>query len=483
MKTSSRRFAHRLMTGLFVLSGLAGCVVGPRYQRPQVRAPEQWDAQASNQTNLWPASNWWRAFRSSELDGLVEQALRKNYDLKAAESRVNQARAQYRIARAPLFPTLGLTAQAARNKNQSKPGSTSFNNSVPYDYYTGTLDTSYELDFWGKNRSAAAAAGATLQASIYDRQTIEITLTTEVMNNYFQFVSLTHRLAIAQQILANAQTVLTLVEKQQRAGAVSALEVTQQKVVVANLRASIPALIQQKQQALSALAVLLGRAPEGFEATQAAPDSIRLPVLPAGLPSGLLERRPDIRKAEADLIAAKANIGAAKAAFFPTIQLTASGGFASAALSSLIRPDSTFYSLAAGLTAPIFEGGRISGQYAFAKARYDELLQQYYGAIISAFKDVEDALNALQQLSEQEQATQEAAEQARESYRLAEVSYRRGATGFLTVLDSQRTVFDAETALDLTRLAHLNAAASLFKALGGGEEIPSAKENSISAAR
>jgi NodT family efflux transporter outer membrane factor (OMF) lipoprotein len=251
-------------------------------------------------------------------------------------------------------------------------------------------------------------------------------------------------------------------------GTVSDLEVAQQKSAVATQRAAIPALIQAERQATHALALLLGKNPEGVAVAGKSLDDAALPAVAAGIPSALLQRRPDLRKAEADLVAANFDIKNARAQRFPSVDLTAEGGTESLALSGLLGPGSFLYTLAASVTAPIFEGNRLEGQEEFADARYRELLETYRQAILSAFRDVEDALAAWRGTADQYDFDREAYEQAKEAYRLADLRYRAGTVDFLTVLQAQQTVFQAQDALVQTDLARFDAIISLYKALGGG---------------
>ena len=263
-----------------------------------------------------------------------------------------------------------------------------------------------------------------------------------------------------------------MVEARVLGGAASSLDLAQQRGVVATQRAGIPALETQARQAENALAILLGNAPAGATAVTGELMRVEPPMPAPGLPSGLLARRPDIQAAEAQLVAANAEIGAARAAFFPSVDLTGRNGYASSVLSSLFDPAGRTYSLAAGLTQSIFDGGNRSGQVDLAKARYAELIQTYRQAVISAFGDVENALVAARRTEEQEVVQSDAVEQARLAYQLADARYRAGAVDLLTVLDAQRTLYQAEDQAVQIRLARLQAAVALFKALGGGWELP-----------
>jgi NodT family efflux transporter outer membrane factor (OMF) lipoprotein len=299
-----------------------------------------------------------------------------------------------------------------------------------------------------------------------------LTVLSGVASTYFQTVQLRERLAVARRNLANAEEVLRVVRARVENGAASPLDLAQQRTVVAGQRASIPPLQAQAQQAEHALAILLGSVPAVTDIAGASVMALSPPAVTPGLPSELLIRRPDIQTAEAQLLAANAQIGVARAAFFPSIALTADGGYASATLGNLFQPSSLFAAVAASVVQPIFSGGRLEGGLDLAKARHQELIANYRKAVISAFADVEDALVAIRRTAEQEELQADALEQARLAYTLAETRYRAGAVDLLAVLDAQRTLFQAEDQLVQIRSARLQAAVDMFTALGGGWQRP-----------
>jgi outer membrane protein, multidrug efflux system len=292
-----------------------------------------------------------------------------------------------------------------------------------------------------------------------------------VGTTYFSVLEFRDRLAIARDNLANAENVLAIVEARFNNGAASALDLAQQRTVVANQRAALPPLEQQLRQTENALAILLGQTPDALTIATGSLANVVLPDIAPGLPSELLNRRPDVANAEAQLIAANADINTARAQLFPSIQLTAQGGFASTALSSLFDGPGLFWSLVASVTQPIFEGGRLSGQVDLTEARYEELVQVYRGAVINAFRDTEDSLVAIRQLAEQQTLQEEAVRQAQTAFELADTRYRGGLDTLLNVLDAQRTLFQARDTLVQVRSARLQATVSLYRALGGGWSI------------
>ena len=271
-----------------------------------------------------------------------------------------------------------------------------------------SLSASYELDFWGKNRALRDAARAAATASRYDRQTIALTVVSSVATTYFQALELRDRIQVAQQNLENGEKILKGFKAEQSAGTATGLDVAQQATTVALLNAAVPPLLQQLRQTVHALAVLVGKTPESVDIDTGTLTNLSSPVIVEGLPSQLLSRRPDVAEAEQQLIAANADIGVARAALFPSIQLTASGGYESSALTSLVSPPNRVYALTAGLTQPIFHGGALRGQVDFSHARYTELLTTYHKTVLTAFSNVEDALVATQQTAEQQKRQQEA---------------------------------------------------------------------------
>lgn len=449
---------------------LTACSVGPDYQPPKIATPESWKEDASAAA-AWPSADWWQGFGSSELDQLITSATTDNHDLAAAVNRVLESEAQAKIAGAPLYPSLDAGGGVSRSQSANlRPSNNGFGNSStnPQTLYNASLNAAYEIDLWGKNRSAADAAATRVRSSQFDQQTVAITLMSDVATTYFQVLSLRDRVKLAQDSLKNAQSVLDLLEQQRRIGTTSDLEVAQQKNAVAAEQAVIPGLVQQERQAIHALALLMGKNPEELSIETKSLDEAKLPPVIAGIPSALLERRPDLRKAEADLVAANYDIKNARAQRFPSIDLTAEGGTESLALSGLLGPGSFLYTLAASVTAPIFEGGKLEGQEEFADARFKELMENYRQAILGAFRDVEDALAAWRGSSGQYGFDREAFAQAQDAYRLADLRFRAGTVDFLTVLQAQNAVFQAEDALVVANLGRFNALVSLYKALGGG---------------
>lgn len=463
-RRNTRRTPHAcaLLTLCGALAVLTACSLGPRYHRPDIPPPKTWAGSVETNAPEWPAADWWHGFASADLDDFIAQAQRANDDLRAAVARVHQADAQQRIAGAPLFPALDAQATAQRARAPVNGVFTTGNQFSPL------LAASYELDFWGKNRAAYNAAAANARASRYDRTTVELTVMAGVAATYFQALELRDRLAIAEANYDNAGRILKGLRLEQTAGTATALDVAQQETVVATVNATIPPLRQQLRQSVDALAILVGSTPEGVDVARGTLDEIRAPPVRPGLPSELLTRRPDVAEAEAQLIAANANIAAARAAFFPSISLTANGGFESSQLAHLLTPANRVWSLGAGLTQPIFQGGALLGQYRLSKGRYEELLADYHKAVISALANVEDALSAFSETADQLERQRQAAAQADRAYQFAQAQMRAGTINVLTLLNTETALFSARDALAQAKFAHLQAAVSLYQALGGG---------------
>jgi outer membrane protein, multidrug efflux system len=467
----NRSLSARVVCACALLA-VAACSVGPAYKRPDIPAPAEWrertnerssDAPPQDAAGIWPSADWWHGFGSRTLDDLIAEAQRSNDDLAAAIARVEEADAQARIAGAALLPSVNFGADATRQRAQvTGVGPETFNSFSP------VLSASYELDFWGKNRALRAAARATALASRYDKETVALTVVSSVASTYFQALEFRDRLQVARDNLANGDKILHGLQLEQTAGIATGLDVAQQETAVALLRAAIPPLQQQFRQAVNALAVLLGRTPESIDVDTGTLNALTTPQVVDGLPSALLARRPDVAESEQQLISANADITVARAALFPSIQLTADGGYASSALASLINPASRIWDLSAGLTQPIFHGGALRGQVAFSHARYRELLSAYHKTVISAFSNVESALVAAQQTQEQQSRQQEAVNKARRAFQFAQTQMSAGTVNILTVLNTENALFSAQDELVQIQYLHLQSMVDLYTALGGG---------------
>jgi NodT family efflux transporter outer membrane factor (OMF) lipoprotein len=449
---------------------LTGCILGT--ERPDlnldVPAAYREGGRTSPDARL-PAVDWWRGFKSSELTTLMEGAQLYNLDIAVAIAQIVQADAQVGIAGAPLLPSATGTANAQHSR--SAAGSLATGGGIggrTFDQYSLGLTASYMLDFWGKNRAALHAAEESATASRYNREVVTLTAIVTVANTYFQVLAAQDELRIARRNLAAAERILTLIRQQFTGGTASQLDVSQQEAQVANERAAIPPLEVTLRQNMAALAVLVGRAPAHFAVRGGSLTQIAIPRVTPGMPSELLNQRPDIRQAEAQLASSNFSVESARAAFFPQIQLTAQTGVQSAALASLFGPGAWFYTLSAGLTQPLFDGFLLESQLKQAKGVQLQNLQAYRKVVLSAFSDVEKALVALSQFTLQERLQAEAVANSRKAFDVSETQLRAGTVNLITVLQTQQTLLIAENTLAQVRLNKVLAASSLFQALGGG---------------
>jgi len=445
---------------------LGACASEPARLEPDVPFAAKFDhASVRPESDL---SRWWARFGSPALTRLVDQADVSNPDLAAASARILQADAQARIAGAALVPALTYSADGSRSQSSGTTSkragilSPSLRNS-----YSSALAASYELDVWGRNRDLIASAKADIEAAIYAREVIRLSGRAALVNAWLSHAAARDRLTLATENLQNAERILNVIRERLKVGTGTALDLAQQESLVANQRAALPDLRQMLETTRGTIALLLGRPPEGFALAAPSIRALRAPAIQPGLPASLLIRRPDIRQAEAQLLGAKADLAAARKALLPSIQLTGQGGFASAMLKNLLRPESGIWSLAAGLTQPIFEGGRLQAGVDLAAAREQELLETYRKAIVSALVDVEMALVAVRESAAKEAAEGVVVQKAREAFRLSEERLRLGTIDLQTLLNTQATLFQAEEALIQSRLARLQAVVSLFQALGG----------------
>jgi len=455
---------------------LGGCLLATDKPEPGLDIPLAYDRGPKNPVvaeAALPPLDWWRGFRSRELIELIEEARTANLDIAAAVARVVQADAQSRIAGSALLPMINANGQASRSQSSKTTG---LGNGQPFvdtgfrvgNNLTASLTASYEIDFWGKNRSALRAAEELAVASRYDREVVGLTIVAATANAYFQVLATQDLLRVTRENLQSATRILNLIQQRLMAGTASALDTAQQEALVNTQRALIPPLQRVLTQNRNALSLLIARPPEHVRIRGGTLRSIAYPRVTPGLPSELLTQRPDIREAEANLAAANANVVNARAQMLPSIQLTGEGGYESAVLKMLFRPESVFFNAAAGLTQPIFEGGRLLGNLDLQKGRQDELLQAYRKAVISAFADVETALDGVRQTALRERLQLDVVNSSRRAFDIAEQRLREGTVDLVTVLQTQQTLFTAELSHVQAKLEHAQAIVSLYQALGGG---------------
>ena len=442
----------------------AGCALPISQADPGIAAPDRYVAGAEPAGHA-PDPSWWRRFGAPELDRLMAAAMRDNRDIAASIARLRQAEAQLRIVSAQLLPFVQGSGSVGRSRGTSvNPGTAGTGGWR----YSGRAAATYEVDFWGRLSAQQQSARDILRASIHDIGTIALTTQSGIATTLFDLYGTREQLRIQQGNLEIAERTLGILRQRLAVGTATGLDVAQQETVVAQQRAQIPALQRIIEADTFALAVLAGMRPEDLAIADQALADIRVPEVDPGLPAEMLARRPDLRAAEADLASASADVTAARGALFPTIVLTGEGGLQSAALETLLRPGSTIYSVALGVSRPIFDAGRLRAELALARGREQELLAAYQRAILAALQDTETALSALQRngaLVALQQAREEA---ARRAFEVADAQLRAGIIDLLTLLNTQTTLFSARLALAQARTARLQSAAALFVALGGG---------------
>lgn len=443
----------------------SGCLTGPNYKRPPVDAPAAFRGvqEASAVTSI-ADERWWQLFEDETLQALIRTALEHNYDVQMAAARILEAQAQLGVTRADQFPSVSAGVDVLGQRPAAALGFPSRNVAA----VEIQASSAWELDFWGKFRRATEAARAQLLAGEWGRRAVVATLVSQVSSGYFGLRALDLELTISSRTLASRQESLQLAQARERGGVTSLLDVRQAEQLVYSATGEIATLEREIAQQENFLSVLAGGNPGPIARGRALTDEPSPPDVPAGLPSTLIERRPDVQRSEQQLVAANAQIGVARAAYFPQIALTGSGGFESTALAGLFTGTNVIWSAAAIATQPIFTAGRTRSQVAVAEARRDEAVIAYQQTVRQAFKEVSDALVGyakLREFREQQVLLLAAAQDAR---RLAEVRYEGGATSYLEVLDADTRLFDAELGLVQAELSERSALVEIYRALGGG---------------
>jgi outer membrane protein, multidrug efflux system len=465
-------------------AGLVGCAVGPNYKRPAVDVPVTYRDQSADSSSQQakpqqPArgsslqstsvqslgdEKWWEVFQDPELQALIRSALRNNYDVRIAATRILQAQAQVGITRADQLPSVSVGGNVTSQQNpQLGP--------IPaYELTQGEVAASaaWNLDFWGKYRRATEAARANLLANQWAQKQVMATLVANLATSYFQLRQLDLELEISRRTLSSRGDSLKLTQTLEEHGINSMLDVRQSEQLVYTAATEIPDFERQIAQQENAISILLGNNPGDVPRGLRLSDQPHLPEIPVGLPSSLLERRPDIREAEANLIAANAQIGVARAAYFPQISLTGTAGFESPALTNLFTGPAGVWNLAASLTQPIFEGGRLKSNVRLTQAQRDQIVLVYQQTIQGAFRDVSNALIAYRKDQEFRTQQQHLFESAQDAARLSEVRFKAGTTDYLEVLTNETNSLSAELGLAQAQGNELVALVQLYQALGGG---------------
>jgi len=447
---------------------LTGCAVGPNYKRPPVTVPGTYRGLAADSEPQATASlgdeKWWTVYQDEQLQALIREALAQNYDMRIAAARVLQAQAVLGITRADQFPTVtgGASASSASfPRTKTLPGFESSSNQV-------NLSLFWELDFWGKFRRATEAARANLLSTEWGQKAVVSSLVSNVAAAYFQLLELDAEMEISRRTLASRRDSLRLTEIRAKGGNTSLLDVRQSEQLVYTAAASIPDRERRIEQQENLISILLGRNPGPVTRGKPLVENPLLPVVPAGLPSSLLARRPDIQSVEQQLVSANARIGVAKAAYFPEITLTATGGYQSSALTNLFSGPAGFWSFGGQLLQPIFTGGRIRSNVRLTEAQEQEAVLVYQQSIQQAFREVSDSLVAYRKDQEFRAQQQLVTTAAQDATRLSGVRYQGGVTSYLEVLDSDTRYFDAQLSLAQAQLNERLDLVQLYNALGGG---------------
>lgn len=473
----TKSFAGLLFGG--ALFWMSACSVGPNYKRPAANVPTAYRGALVPESTPTPPSaatgegsvslgeeKWWEVFQDQELQGLIRTALKNNYDVRIAATRVLEAQAQLGITRADQLPSVsaGGNVTSVRNPKVGPiPG---------YEITQGQVSASaaWNVDFWGRYRRATEAARAILLANQWAQREVIATLVANVASSYFQLRQLDLELEISKRTLGSRQDSLDLTKTLEEHGINSLLDVRQSEQLVYTAATEIPDLERQIGQEENAISVLLGNNPGDVPRGLKLTEQPHAPEVPVGLPSSLLVRRPDIREAEENLVAANAQIGVARAAYFPQISLTGTAGYESAALTNLFTGPAGLWTLAGDLTQPIFQGGRLKSNVRLAEAQHEQLLLTYQQAIQGAFRDVSNALIAYRKFREFRIQQQHLVESAQDAARLSQTRFKAGATDYLEVLTNETNSFSAELALAQAQGNELNALVQVYQALGGGWE-------------
>jgi len=460
-----------LVFGLCALF-LASCAVGPNYKRSTVNAPSTFRGETQISTNSFANLPWWQVFHDDNLQRLIRIALTNNYDLRIAVTRVAQARAIAAQARAGYFPQFDYAVNAGRSKNvaNNMPSPTGTIGSA----FSADASASWEIDLWGRVRRLNESARAQFFASEEARRDVTISLIAQVAQGYFQLLALDNQLEIARQSTNSFGESLNIFNERLQGGVASKLETSSAEALMDSAAATIPELEQQIAMQENQLSILLGQNPGAILRGNSSLEKQMPPDVPAGLPSALLERRPDIREAEQQLRSANAQVGVAVANFFPQLNLTGLLGEVSPELSAFTSGGEVAWSIAAGLTGPLFHGGQLRAQYAQARAAREQFALQYQAAVLNAFQEISDALISREKLASARMQQSRAVDAYKEAVKISMERYRLGNADYYEVLQEQQLLFPAENSLVQTQLNQLLAVVQLYRALGGGWEVEAA---------
>jgi multidrug efflux system outer membrane protein len=466
-----RAFGYWMLPFVVWTLFLTGCAVGPNYKRPSINAPETFRGEIEISTNSFASLPWWQVFHDETLQNLIRTALTNNYDLRIAITRVEQARAMAAQARAGFFPQINYAATAARGKNVGG-GNTPSPTGTIGNVFAADVNASWEIDLWGRIRRLNESARAQFLASEEVRRDVMISLIAQVAQNYFQLLALDQQLAIARQSTNSFGQSLKIFNQRLQGGVASILETSSAEALMDASAATIPELEQQIALQENQLSVLLGQNPGAILRGNTSLKKQMPPEVPAGLPSILLERRPDIREAEQQLRSANAEVGVAEANFFPQLNLTGLFGEVSPELSAFTSGGDVAWGIAAGLTGPLFHGGQLRAQYAQARAVRDQFALQYQASVLNAFEEISDALVSREKSASAHLQQSRAVESYKIAVKISMERYRMGSADYYEVLQEQQLLFPAENTLVQFQLNQLVAVVQLYRALGGGWQLP-----------
>lgn len=459
---------HKMISGLLLLL-LSACTMGLDYQKPESMVPLTYkqDApwkEATPQDELSKGS-WWDIYDDSVLNQLEAQAVEANQSLRAAYARMQQVRASQRFSEADRLPRVDLNGSAVRQR--SSGDFTSTGQEETGSVFSLPFDLNYEVDLWGRTSRSIEAAQADTESAVADYQSVLLSLQAELARNYFVLRALDNEIALYEQTLVLLQEAVELVRSQYENGRVSQLSLAQAETELASTQAEVIALLRLRNESTSAIAVLIGTSPSSFSLA-AAPDELKVPEIEPGLPSSLLERRPDISAAERQMAATSARIGVAETAFFPSVSLTGNAGYASTDIDSLFDWDNRTWGFGPAVYLPIFDAGRNSANLERTKLAYEEAIANYRQQILVAFQEVENGLQGLENLGRQGVRLQQAVKSAEKAWELSDKRYRSGYVSYLEVIDTQRTALQVARTLIRVQGQQMTRSVLLIKALGGG---------------
>jgi multidrug efflux system outer membrane protein len=469
MKSLIRSAFFRGVSASVLAASLAACTANPTPLDRPGDVPVGFTAPSDKTAPVWPQANWWTSFGADELAPLEETAQKENLDVAVAAARVLQSEANDGIALSALFPSLGANVGVTRAGSNTPGFSTTGGTGRATNRFTAGLTANYQQGFFGTQYLQLQAAREDLRAQRYAAAVTGISVSSQVADAYFTILSLRERIAINKENVAAARRILTITQAKVQSGVSSNLDLAEQQAIVAQQESRLPGLLQQEKQSRYSLAILLGRAPEGYDVRAQNLDGIVSPVVQPGLPSEMLLRNPSVAQAEATLYAAHANVDAARSLYFPSLGLTGSAGYGPvAALSNLFNPATFAWTIGASILQTVFDGGQIHAQNDLAQAQQQELIATYRKTVFTAFQDVEVALDSVKSTTDQLAFIDVETKASAEAFRISELQYREGTIDILTLLQNQQTLFAAQDSLVQTKLARLEANLALYNALGGG---------------